>query len=331
MSDAVAKIGLALEGHPVVVAGLQQVQAQFSSLKGSVASVAAGLAAGFTVGAFVNIVKGAVESGAALHDLALQTGSTVEALSGLAAVGKYSDQTADTIGGAMNKLTKNLASTTEESKGAGLAIQALGLAVSQFKQLRPEDQMQAVAKAMGGFADGADKAAVMMALYGKEGAKMLPFMADLAVAGDLAAKVTTEQANAADNLDDNLLRLRTSGDAWKKELANAMIPALDEGVQALLGMTNGSGGLRDEVRRLAADGSIAAWTRQAITGASYVIDVFEGVVRVVNSVGIAIGATLAAAAVIDRPPLPPPPKPRPATCPAPGTNWPAPRARPRPS
>lgn len=300
MSDAVAKIGLALEGHPVVVAGLQQVQAQFSSLKGSVASVAAGLAAGFTVGAFVNIVKGAVESGAALHDLALQTGSTVEALSGLAAVGRYSDQTADTIGGAMNKLTKNLASTTEESKGAGLAIQALGLGVSQFKQLRPEDQMQALAKAMGGFADGADKAAVMMALYGKEGAKMLPFMADLAVAGDLAAEVTTEQANAADNLDDNLLRLRTSGDAWKKELANAMIPALDEGVQALLGMTNGSGGLRDEVRRLAADGSIAAWTRQAITGASYVIDVFEGVVRVVKSVGIAIGATLAAAAVIDQ-------------------------------
>ena len=300
MSDAVAKIGLALEGHPVVVAGLQQVQAQFSSLKGSVASVAAGLAAGFTVGAFVDIVKGAVESGAALHDLALQTGSTVEALSGLAAVGKYSDQTADTIGGAMNKLTRNLASATEESKGTSQAIKFLGLKLSDFKQLRPEDQMQAVAKSLAGFEDGAGKAAIMMALFGKEGAKMLPFMADLAVAGDLAAKITTEQSNAADNLDDNLLRLRTSGDAWKEELANAMIPALDQGVQALLDMTNNSGGLRDEVRRLAADGSIAQWTTAAIRAVTYVIDAFEGVIRIVESVSIAIEGITNAANAIDR-------------------------------
>ena len=273
----------------IVDAASAKMSAAANMAKGALA----GIAAGFTVAAFAGVIKGAIDSAAKLHDLAIQSSTTVEALSGLAAVGKFSDQTADSIAGAMNKLTRNLASTTEESKGAGLAIQALGLSVSQFKNLRPEDQMQAVAKALDGFADSADKSAVMMALYGKEGAKMLPFMQDLAVAGDLAAKVTTEQAAAADNLSDNWLKLQTSGDAWKKELALGMIPTLDQAVQALLGVTNGSGGLREEVKRLAADGSIAAWTRQAVTGASYVIDAFEGVIRVVKSVGLAIGGALA--------------------------------------
>lgn len=273
----------------IVDAASAKMSAAANMAKGALA----GIAAGFTVAAFAGVIKGAIDSAAKLHDLAIQSSTTVEALSGLAAVGKFSDQTADSIAGAMNKLTRSLASTTEESKGAGLAIQALGLSVDQFKRMRPEDQMQAVAKALDGFADSADKSAVMMALYGKEGANMLPFMQDLAVAGDLAAKVTTEQAAAADNLSDNWLRLQTSGEAWKKELALGMIPTLDQAVQALLGVTNGSGGLREEIKRLAADGSIAAWTRQAITGASYVIDAFEGVIRVVKSVGLAIGGALA--------------------------------------
>ena len=293
-ADTVAKIRLALEGQPAVVSGLKAVGDQVGSLQTTLKGLAAGFVAGLSVAAFSSLIKGSIDSAAALHDLAIQSSTTVEALSGLAAVGKFSDQTADSIAGAMNKLTRNLASTTEESRGAGLAIQALGLSVSQFKQLRPEDQMQAVAKAMDGFADSADKSAIMMALYGKEGANMLPFMKDLAIAGELSAKVTTEQAAAADNLQDNLLRLRTSGEGWKKELALGMIPALDMGVQALLEVTNGTGGLRDEVKRLAADGSIREWTLNAIKGASYVIDAFEGVIRVIRSVGTALGGALAA-------------------------------------
>ncbi|MFM2328789.1 MAG: hypothetical protein RLZZ494_892, partial [Pseudomonadota bacterium] len=275
----------------IVDAASAKMSAAANMAKGALA----GIAAGFTVAAFAGVIKGAIDSAAKLHDLAIQSSTTVEALSGLAAVGKFSDQTADSIAGAMNKLTRSLASTTEESKGAGLAIQALGLSVSQFKNLRPEDQMLAVAKALDGFADSADKSAVMMALYGKEGAKMLPFMQDLAVAGDLAAKVTTEQAAAADNLSDNWLRLQTSGDGWKKELAMGMVPALDQGLQALLDVTNGAGGLRDQVRALAADGSIRHWTNTVMEAVSYVVDGFQWVIRVVTATAQTIGGAMAAA------------------------------------
>lgn len=286
------------KSEQAALAASKKIQDTFDGLKTKVAAtagaVAGGLAAGFTIAAFKSIVSGAIESGAALDDLRMQTGATVEALSALASVGKFNNMGPEQIGASMNKLASNLASATEEGKGAGKALQALGIDFDKFKLLRPEEQMQTVAKAMAGFEDGTGKAAVAMALYGKQGAQMLPFLHDLAELGDLQAKVSTEQAAAAANLDDNLKRLSTSGEAWKKELAFGMIPALDLGAQALVDMMNGSGGLREEVRKLVADGSIKQWTTDAIKGLSYTADAGHVAWRVLQSVGKGLGGLAAA-------------------------------------
>ena len=129
-----------------------------------------------SVDAFVGMVRGSIEAAAKLHDLAAQTGATVEALSAMGAVGKTSDTSLETISAAMNKLAKNMAGATEDTKGAGKALEALGIDFATFKALSPDEQMQAVAKAMDNFADGSGKSAVAMALYGKEGAKLIPFL-----------------------------------------------------------------------------------------------------------------------------------------------------------
>lgn len=286
------------KSEQAALAASKKIQDTFDNMKAKVAAtagaVAGGLAAGFTIAAFKSIISGSIETGAALDDLRMQTGSTVEALSGLMAVGKFNNMGPEQIGGAMNKLAANLAGATEESKGTGKALEALGIDFETFKKLRPEEQMQTVAKAMAKFEDGTGKSAIAMALYSKQGAQMLPFLHDLAEVGDLQAKITTEQAAAAANLDDNLTRLSTSGEAWKKELANGMIPALDLGAQALVDMMSGSGGLREEVRRLVADGSIKQWTTDAIKGLSYVADVGQIAWRVLQSIGKGMGGLAAA-------------------------------------
>lgn len=288
------------KSEQAALAASKKIQDTFDNMKAKVAAtagaIAGGLAAGFTIAAFKGLISGAIEGGAALDDLRMQTGATVEALSGLMAVGKFNNMGPEQIGAAMNKLASNLASATEEGKGAGKALEALGIDFDSFKKLRPEDQMQTVAKAMAKFEDGTGKAAVAMALYGKQGAQMLPFLHDLAEVETLAAKVTTEQAAAAANLDDNLTRLSTSGEAWKKELANGMIPALDLGAQAMLDVMNGSGGIREEVRRLVADGSVQAWTKSAITGLTYVADAAQYVMRGVKLLAESLGAYAAAGA-----------------------------------
>jgi hypothetical protein len=245
--------------------------------------------------AFVGMIKGSLEASAKLHDLAAQTGATVEALSALSLIGKTSDTSLETISQAMNKLAKNMAGATEDTKGAGKALEAIGIDFTTFKALSPEDQMKAVADAMDHFADGSGKSAVAMALYGKEGAKLIPFLKDLAEIGELHAKVTAEQAAMADNFTDNLTKLKASGEGWKKELSLGMLPALNDASQAVLEMTNGTGGLRETIRQLTADGNIQKWTNSAIVGLSYLLDAVQILVRAFNSLIIVLGSTLLSA------------------------------------
>ncbi|MGV3679668.1 MAG: hypothetical protein ACO1PM_08080 [Acidovorax sp.] len=285
------------KSEQATLAAAKRIQDTWDNTKSRIAqtagAIAGGLAAGFTINAFKGLIAGAIETGAALDDLAMQTGATVEALSGLVQVGKYNNMGPEAIGGAMNKLAANLAGATEESKGTGKALEALGINFDSFKRLRPEEQMQTVAKAMAGYKDSADKGAVAMALFGKQGAQMLPFLKDLAEVEELATKTTTEQAAAAANLDDNLDRITKSGEAWKKELAQGMIPALDLGAQAFLDVMNGTGGLREEVRKLVADGSVAQWTKGAVTGLTYVADAGQYLWRVLKTLGQGLAAYVA--------------------------------------
>lgn len=286
------------KSEQAALASAKRVQDTFDGIKGSVAAVAGavagGLAAAFTVSAFKSLIGDAVAAGAALDDLAMQTGSTVDALSGLAEIGKFNDMGPEKIGAAMNMLTRNLASATEESKGAGAALQALGMNVEQFRSLKPEDQMQAIAKALDGVQDGASKSAVMMALYGREGANMLPFMKDLASAGQLQAIITAEQAAAAAQLDDNWVKLTTTGSETAREVAMGMVPALDEAVRAAMDVMSGTGGMREMLRGLVADGSIKRWTTESIKGLSYVADAGHIAWRVLQSAGKGMGGLAAA-------------------------------------
>lgn len=227
-----------------------------------------------------NIVMSSIEGAAALNDLAIQAGVTVEALSGLAAIGKYSGQNAESIAAAMNKMTRSLSSVTEESKGAGFALQAMGLDVREFEKLAPDQQFMLLAKTLDQYQDGSGKAAVAMALLGKEGAKMLPMLKDLALAGEIQAKTTTAQAAAADNFTDNLTRAHATSEAWKKQISMGMVPALDLATQAFLDVMNGTGGIRDEIAKLSKDGTITRWTQSTIIGLSYVADGAQFLIRV---------------------------------------------------
>ena len=275
----------------------KRVQDTFDGLKGKLAvtagAIAGGLAAGFGIAAFKSLISSASEAAGAVNDLASITGVSAEKLSGLAEVAKFNDVTVQTLADSMTKLARNMSSTTAEGLGAGKALQALGLNFAQFKAQSPDEQMRAVATAMNQFTDGAGKAAIAQALYGKQGATLIPVLKDLAALGDIQARITTEQAVAADNFGDNLLRVRTSGEEWRKELGLAMIPALDMALQAILNVTNGSGGLREQIRKLSADGSIAEWTRSAVTGFSYVLDAGEIVIRLFRSIGTTIAAVAA--------------------------------------
>lgn len=188
----------------------------------------AALGGAATLAGLVGMVKGSIDAAEALHDLSIQTGASVEALSAMAEVGKYTDTSVQTIAGAMNKLAKNMAVANEESKGTGQALKALGIDFDTFQKMKPEEQLLTVAKQMAGFADGSGKAAVAMTLFGKSGAEMLPFLKDYAKVGADAATVTTEQAARADEFNDRVTELRATFDRVVRTLALDLLPVLQK-------------------------------------------------------------------------------------------------------
>ena len=231
-----------------------------------VKSAFAGLAGAFAVNEIVAMVTKVIDAGEKLHDLSLVTGATVESLSALSSIGKLTGTSTETIADAMNKMAKNTSAANEESKGAAAALKALGIDFNNFVGMTPDQKMLAVAEAMSHFQDGSGKSAAAMALMGRSGAELLPYMKDLAEAGELHARVTTQQAQTADEFNDNLVKLKGSSEAWKKSMTMELLPALRDITIALLEAKSSSadtgssiGGFLSESLRWAAASVNVLW------------------------------------------------------------------------
>jgi len=174
------------------------------------------------------------------QDMAEKTGDTAENIASLAVAAGTAGTAMDTIVSASAKLTKGLTGVDDDSKAAGAAISALGLSLDDFKKLRPADQIETVAKALSGFQDGAQKTAVAMALFGKSGADLLPFLKELGQEGGRQVILTQEQIRLADDYADKQAKQRAELSLYASALATQALPAL----------TAFTGALGDSVKEL---------------------------------------------------------------------------------
>jgi lambda family phage tail tape measure protein len=274
------------QAKQVVSDSVKSMQATVDMLKGAFI----GLTGVASFAAFKGMIDGALEGAAQLHKLSIQSGIAVESLSGLAVVGKATGTSAETIAAASNKLSKALASSNEDSKGAAAALKALGLSFNDFQQMAPDERFKKIADAMDGFKDGGQKSAAAMMLMGKTGAEMLPFMKDLANTGELTAKITTEQAEAAHQYEAALGKLKTQSEAWKKSLAMELLPTLNSIVDVMLEMKSSTA----DTGKLLGEGFTVVLQTVAVMGVNLVY-VFK---QIGNEVG-GLAAQLMAVAHLD--------------------------------
>ncbi|NVO06927.1 MAG: hypothetical protein HXX19_13820 [Rhodoferax sp.] len=176
--------------------------------------------------AFKSIFDGAVETRVEMLRLSQQTGASVESLGAIAGVAKLTGSNIGDVGAAMNKLQKNLATSTEDSKGAAQAIEALGINFKSFVKESPDQQMLEVAKAMATFNDGSGKSAAAMMLFGKTGAQLLPMLKELAEKDTLVGKTTTDSALQAEHYEQNMLKLAKASSEWKRTMVDDLLPTL---------------------------------------------------------------------------------------------------------
>ncbi len=227
------------------------------------------------------------------QDIAEKVGDSAEAFASLNLAAGTAGTNMDAVAQASIKLTQNLTGVDDESQAAGAAITALGLNLADFKKLKPADQMEAVAKALVGFEDGAGKTAVAVALMGKSGAEMLPFLKELGAEGGRQVILTEEQIQLADAYSDQQARLRAQIGLHAQAIASQMLPAYNALSEAFLDVIKDIAGVEEGATSLKNSDAIQEFAKKAVTAIGFVIDAGDGLARVFEIAGKYIGAEAA--------------------------------------
>jgi hypothetical protein len=244
--------------------------------------LAPALAGAFSVAGIAALVNQTAAGIDQLNDLKDATGASIENLSALEDVAVRTGTSLDTAGAAVLKLNQALNTASDPKSDAAAALKALGLSVEELKRLDPVLALQKVGAAIDGFADDGTKARIVMELLGKSTGQLAPLLKDLAEAGQLTAKVTTEQALAAEAFRKELFGVQKNATDLARTLAGPLITATNELFAALRG--DGPGALSQYL----------AVPLQAIT-------VLGGnVAFVLKGIGTEIGGIAAQAAAVAR-------------------------------
>ena len=234
------------QAYKIILTAIDQTRPAFESVQRSLGGVgsmakntgmslaafggitAAVAAVGITLSSIADQFNKVVESAAGLKSAAERTGSTVEQMGALSRAAKLTGTDFALVETSVIKLTKSLFGADEESGNTARALASIGLSVKDLRALDPAEAFKQIGQRLNGFADSADKTAVAMALFGKSGAQVLPFLKDLGELGDLNSKITAEQAFEADQYQKNMIQLTASFEAFYTRLAMDVLPAMRE-------------------------------------------------------------------------------------------------------
>lgn len=227
MSSTTTNVGirLTLQGAQEVESGLGRVQA----LAGDAAKTLAGLAAGtFSAAAFTAWVKGAIDAADETDELTQKTGLLAKEVAGLKLLFEQ-EGLGDQFGNTMAKLARQASEGNKAFAAMGVSVND---ASGRLKTTR--DLLGEVANKFAGYADGPEKAALAMELFGKSGADLIPLLNGGGQSLDdfdrkaeqLGLTLSAETAAAAAQFNDQLFLLSKNGQGAATVFAGALLPAL---------------------------------------------------------------------------------------------------------
>jgi lambda family phage tail tape measure protein len=200
----------------------------------------AGLIAGASIAGIgyglTQLILPVAETGEELNKLAQKTGVSVEALSALKYAAELSDVTTEGLTKGLKHLSTALFDTKVKGDEGGAALKALGVAaMDSTGQIRPtEAVLLDLADKFAVMPDGAEKAALAVKLFGKEGLNMIPMLNQgregltgmMEEAKRLGLVMSEDAAQASEAFNDNLKRLHAVSEGLQRQIGAAVIPVL---------------------------------------------------------------------------------------------------------
>jgi hypothetical protein len=244
--------------------------------------------------------KELTEAAGDFKDLEEQTGALAEDLASLAIPAAVAGKSVGDLATDMNRLTKNLSGVDDDSKAAGAALGALGIPIEAFKKLDPVGQIDALSEAFNGFADGSQKTAVAMALFGKNGAAMLNVFKELNAEGGRTKILTQEQIELADDYGDRQKKLTATIKAYAQAAAVDVLPAINDLTAGIKDLAAEFVGIDATGKKLSSESPVKEWAQSVADVLAFAIDAGDGVRRVFATLGVYIGGTAAVTGAILR-------------------------------
>ena len=181
-------------------------------------------------GAFVGLVKGAIDSADAFGKMSDQTGIAANTLQAYVNAGKLAGISQETIDKGLRRLAQSMREADQGVATYKDSFDALGISVrtvdGTFKT--NEQVLGEVANRFSQMENGATKAAIAMEIFGRSGASLINLLnGGAASLTEFNYAVSNEFAQNAEFFNDQIAVLAIRFDGFRKQLTDALLPALN--------------------------------------------------------------------------------------------------------
>ncbi len=185
--------------------------------------------------------------GDALVSAATRAGTTGQAFSELAYAAKQSGVGTTELSAAMVKMNEAMSKAGTGAKEPNDALAALGLTFNQLKNLKPDEQLEAIADRTSKLQSPADRSRALLELFGRAGAELGPLFEQGAAgiekmrneAERVGASFSDEMLGKLEEAHKSIDRMTTSWSSFATTVTGAVAPSLS--------------GMMDNVSALVAD------------------------------------------------------------------------------
>lgn len=184
---------------------------------------------------FKGLTTSIAEQGAALSDTSAQVGINTTELQRLQYAAEMTGSSADTVNKALLEQSKIMREASLNSGAPfNVALQEIGLSIKDIQNLDPAARFGTIGEALGKVSDQGRQSALSLALFGGEGAKILPLAlegtAGIRAMGDEAQRlgfVLGEEVVAQGAaFDDTMLTIGKQVQSVKNDIGAALMPTI---------------------------------------------------------------------------------------------------------
>lgn len=187
------------------------------------------------------LIHDTIEAGSRFHDLSVESGLSVETLSGLQSQARQSNTDLETLSKGVFFLQKNLQSASEGNKELRRTFAELGITDVDAALKDTEGTFRKVLKSLSEITDEGKRNATGAEVMGRGYESLRNFVADLNGEVDeaidksreLGLVMSTEAAAAADRLGDEIQRLKDRAEALRLKFGAELLPMMEDFVDTV--------------------------------------------------------------------------------------------------